>query len=207
MVTPRVHADKVGFGYAADAPLFTGLSFEIPAVGVTLVQGGESRGKSTLLKLLGGQLRPGSGTLRMNGLPLHEAALAACVYAHDPRAASWNDHTPRQFFAQMAQQFPRFDHAVVTAMLEHLQLAEHADKAMYMLSTGSKRKVSWVAALACGGELLLMDEPFASLDLTSIRKLHRLLDEWHLTQHSAWVLADYLAPDTVRLAAWIDLGD
>lgn len=210
MAKARVHAENLGFGYAAGAPLLTGLSFEIPATGVTLVQGGESRGKSTLLKLLAGQLRPGSGTLQMNGLPLHEAAQAAhttSIYAHDPRVATWNDHTPRQFFAHMAQQFPRFDHAVVTTLLEHLQLAEHADKAMYMLSTGSKRKVSWVAALACGGDLLLMDEPFASLDLTSIRKLHQLLDEWHLTQQSAWVLADYMAPDTVRLAALIDLGD
>ena len=92
-------------------------------------------------------------------------------------------------------------------MLAHLQLDPHADKAMSMLSTGSKRKVSWIAALACGADLLLMDEPFAALDLTSIRKLHQLLDEWHLTQHSAWVLADYLAPGTVRLAALIDLGN
>lgn len=207
MVTSQVQAEKMSFGYAADAPLFTGLSFEIPAVGVTLVQGGESRGKSTLLKLLAGQLRPGSGTLRMNGLPLHEAELAAHIFVHDARAARWNDQTPQQFFAQMAQQFPHFDHALVTSLLEHLQLDEHATKAMYMLSTGSKRKVSWVAALACGGDLLLMDEPFASLDLTSIRKLHQLLNEWHLTQHSAWVLADYLAPETVRLAALIDLGD
>jgi len=107
----------------------------------------------------------------------------------------------------MAQHYPGFDHAKVTALLDHLQLAEHADKAMYMLSTGSKRKVSWVAALACGADLLLMDEPFAALDLASIRKLHQLLDDWHLTQHSAWVLADYQAPASVQLAALIDLGD
>jgi len=96
---------------------------------------------------------------------------------------------------------------VVTAMLDHLQLAEHADKAMYMLSSGSKRKVSWVAALACGADLVLMDEPFAALDLASIRKLHHLLDEWPVHHHSTWVLADYLAPGSVALSAVIDLGN
>jgi ABC-type multidrug transport system ATPase subunit len=207
MSSARVYAENLGFGYDPAQPLFSGLSFAIPASGITLIQGGESRGKTTLLRLLAGQLLASSGTLRMSGLAMHEPALTAHIYAHDPRLPVWNDQTPRLFFAQMAQQYPGFDDAVVTAMLEHLQLAEHADKAMYMLSTGSKRKVSWVAALACGADLLLMDEPFAALDLASIRKLHQLLTEWHRTQRSAWVLADYQTPGTVPLAAVIDLGD
>jgi ABC-type multidrug transport system ATPase subunit len=202
-----VHAENLGFGFHPATPLITGLNFDIPAAGVTLIQGGESRGKSTLLRLLAGQLRPLAGTLHMNGLALHEPALTAHIYAHDPRAQAWNELTPQLFFAQMAQQYRGFDDAVVTALLEHLQLAEHADKAMYMLSTGSKRKVSWVAALACGADLLLMDEPFAALDLASIRKLHQLLDGWPVHHRSAWVLADYIAPGSVALSAVIDLGN
>ena len=207
MSTALVHAENVGFGYDPAQPLFSGLRFDIPASGITLLQGGESRGKTTLLRLLAGQLKPLAGTLHMNGLALHEPALKAHIYAHDPRLPDWNDQTPRRFFAQLAHQYPRFDHAVVTAMLDHLQLFEHADKAMYMLSTGSKRKVSWVAALACGADLLLMDEPFAALDLNSIRKLHHLLNEWPVHHRSAWVLADYIAPDSVALSTVIDLGN
>jgi ABC-type multidrug transport system ATPase subunit len=197
----------LSFGFEAAKPLLTGLSFDIPASGVTLIQGGESRGKSTLLRLLAGLLRPSCGSLRMHGLDLHEPALAASIYAHDPRLPDWSNLSPRLYFAQMARHYPGFDDAVVTDMLDHLELAEHADKDMYMLSTGSKRKVSWVAALACGADLLLMDEPFAALDLASIRKLHQLLSNWHLTQRSAWVLADYQAPGTVPLSALIDLGN
>jgi hypothetical protein len=43
--------------------------------------------------------------------------------------------------------------------------------------------------------------------LASILKLHQLLNDWPLTQRSAWVLADYQAPGPVRLSALIDLGD
>jgi ABC-type nitrate/sulfonate/bicarbonate transport system ATPase subunit len=207
MSTALVHAENLGFGYDPAQPLFTGLRFDIPASGITLIQGGESRGKTTLLRLLAGQQHPINGTLRMSGLAMHEPALTAHIYAHDSRLPDWNDQTPRLYFGQMAQQFPRFDHAVVTAMLDHLQLVEHADKAMYMLSTGSKRKVSWVAALACGADLLLMDEPFAALDLSSIRKLHQLLDEWPVHNRSTWVLADYIAPGSVALSTVIDLGN
>ena len=203
----RVEADQVGFGFDPAQPLFSGLSFSLPASGVSLIQGGESRGKSTLLRLLAGQLQPQTGTLRMNGLAMVEPALKPLIYAHDPRLPHWHELTPTAFFAQLAAQYPGFDDAKVNPLLEHLQLAEHAHKAMYMLSTGSKRKVSWVAAMVCGADLLLMDEPFAALDLTSIRKLHQLLAAWSQDYSSAWVLADYQAPGTVPLAAVIDLGD
>ena len=207
MATGLVHAENLGFGFAPEAPLFKGLNFVVPEAGVTLIQGGESRGKTTLLRLLAGQLQPTTGSLRMHELAQHGEAQTEKIYAHDPRGPQWNDQTPRQLFAHMAQQYPHWDHSVVNAMLAHLQLTEHADKAMFMLSTGSQRKVSWVAAMACGADLLLMDDPFAALDLTSIRKLHQLLSEWSGQHHSAWVLADYLAPGEVPLAALIDLGD
>ncbi len=215
MAAARVQATQLGFGYGTDAPLLSGLDFAIPPAGVSLVRGGESRGKSTLLRLLAGQLRPSVGSLRMHDQDLHDAALKNRIYAHifarsdvhAPRAPQRQALTPRQYFAQMAQQYPHWDDAMAAAMLEHLQLAAHADKAMYMLSTGSQRKVGWVTALACGADLLLMDEPFAALDLASIRKLHQLLDDWPLTQRSAWVLADYQAPGAVRLSALIDLGE
>jgi len=203
----RVEADQVGFGFNPAEPLFSGLSFCLPGSGVSLVQGGESRGKSTLLRLLAGQLQPLTGTLRMNGLALHDPVLQPFIYAHDTRLPRWSELTPMDFFAQLATLYPGFDDAKVSPLLEHLQLAEHAHKAMYMLSTGSKRKVSWVAAMACGADLLLMDEPFAALDLTSIRKLQQLLAGWSQDHPSAWVLADYQAPGPVPLAAVIDLGD
>lgn len=207
MPNSLVLAEDLTFGFDAAAPLWTDLCFDIPATGVTLVQGGESRGKSTLLKLLAGKLQPAAGTLRMHQRAMQDAALAPHIYAHDPRDAAWNDVSPRAFWAQMAQVYPRFDDAKAQAMAQHLQLSEHIDKAMFMLSTGSKRKVSWVAALSCGADLLLMDEPFAALDLSTIRKLHQLLGEWPEHHHSAWVLADYQAPGAVPLAALINLGD
>lgn len=207
MTTALVTAAQLGFGFASAPALFTDLNFVIPTAGVTLIQGGESRGKSTLLRLLAGQLQPGSGQLRMHGQDMHAPLLANQIYAHEPRQERWHEQTPRQFWAQLAVQYPHWDEAAAEAMLQHLQLAEHSDKAMYMLSTGSKRKVGWVAALACGAELLLMDEPFAALDLASIRKLQQLLGDWPAQHRSAWVLADYQPPGTVPLAALIDLGD
>jgi ATPase subunit of ABC transporter with duplicated ATPase domains len=201
MTKPVVSVRDLKFGF--DRPLFDTLNFDIPP-GVSLVQGGESRGKSTLLRLLAGSLHPSSGQIH------RRASLAPntpAAYWHDARTEDWNDISPRAFFAQMQQKFPTFDGAQLGAMVQHLQLSDHMDKAMYMLSSGSKRKVNWIAGLASGADLLLMDEPFAALDMASIHKLHALLDDWHHHHTSAWVLADYQAPPSVALAAVIDLGD
>jgi ABC-type Mn2+/Zn2+ transport system ATPase subunit len=92
-------------------------------------------------------------------------------------------------------------------LVDVLGLAPHIDKPLYMHSTGSKRKVWLAAALASGATLTLLDEPFAALDKSSIRRILELLQEAAQHTHRAWVVADYEAPPGVALAHTIDLGD
>ncbi len=197
----RVRVENLTFDFGT--PLFTALSFVIPC-GVSLVQGGEGRGKTSLMRLLAGDLHPASGTVQISGAAPHEPSQ---IYWHDPRSEDWNELSPRAWCAKMRARFSRFDDMEWNALAAHLQLTEHMDKAMYMLSTGSKRKVNWIAALACGADVLLMDEPFAAIDMANIQKLHALLGNWHTRKTSAWVLADYQIPGNVPLAAVIDLGE
>lgn len=79
-------------------------------------------------------------------------------------------------------------------------------KALYMLSTGTKRKVYLAGALASSAAVTLLDEPFAALDKTSSDLLLELLKEAATHPSRAWVVADYVAPRGVRLAAQIQLG-
>lgn len=201
MTLERIRVNNVTFDFGT--PLFTGLSFVIPC-GVSLIQGGESRGKTSLLRLLAGELRPDSGTVQIAGAsPLEPAQ----IFWHDPRSEDWHKLTPRSWMDQLRARFTRFDAHEWHALAAHLQLTEHLDKAMYMLSTGSQRKVNWITGLASGADVLLMDEPFAAIDLASIQKLQALLADWHRQKNSAWVLADYQAPGNLALAAVVDLGD
>jgi energy-coupling factor transporter ATP-binding protein EcfA2 len=76
-----------------------------------------------------------------------------------------------------------------------------------MHSTGSKRKVWLIAALASGATLTLLDEPFAALDKASIRSILAQLKEAAQHASRAWVVADYEAPPGVAMAHTIYLGD
>ena len=81
------------------------------------------------------------------------------------------------------------------------------DKNIFMLSTGSRRKLYLAAAFASRAALTLLDTPFAALDKISIRFALTLLAEATQDSSRLWVLADYAQPEGMTLPTMIDLGD
>ena len=204
---PVLQADGLCFAYP-QRPLFSAWATRI-APGVTLVRGGDGCGKSTLLSLLAGALPAQGGTLQIHGAALatQPEAYRAQVFWADPRSSAWEQVTPSAYFQSLIKQYPRFDAQAVAELADDLGLTPHLAKPLYMLSTGSKRKVWLAAAFASGAAVTLLDEPFAALDPASIRCVRELLTEAAGHPSRAWVLADYTAPAGVALAGVIDLGD
>lgn len=179
------------------------------APGVTLVRGEESSGKSTLLRLLAGELTASAGVLRVNGVALHEQpqAYRQQVFWADPRSETWDQATPLNYFKSLHRRYLGFDDSLIDELAAGLSLTPHLDKPMYMLSTGSKRKVWLAAAFASGAAVTLLDEPFAALDKASIGFVLVLLADAAQHPTRAWVVADYEPPGEVPLAAIIELGE
>jgi len=208
VATPVLSASNLRFGYPQRS-LFADWSCELPA-GVTLLQGGEGTGKTTLLRLLSGDLAAQAGTLQCTEITLNPSTRKAYqeqVFCTDPRSEAFEATTPIQFFVQMALRYPRMDAALAVELADELALTPHLDKTFFMLSTGTKRKVWLAAAFASGAAVTLLDEPFAALDKTSIGLVIALLEEAALHSSRAWVVADYAPPQGVSLALTIDLGD
>lgn len=177
--------------------------------GVTWVGGGEGRGKTTLLRLLAGDLLAPASTLALAGVS--EQAPAAAyrqrVFWMDPRTEAFDPISAQQFFTTTAARYPAWDAELQAHLVDALGLQPHQDKPLYMLSTGSKRKVWLAAALASGATLTLLDTPFAALDKASIGHLLEFLNAAAQHPKRAWVVADYQPPPGVPLAHTIDLGD
>lgn len=192
----------------AGSPVLNLATLQIPP-GVSWVGGGEGQGKSSLLRCLAGELvLPGShlqlGSAVLAGAP---AAYRAQVFWMEPRTTAHDQVTVRQFLQTTAARYPHWDAGLLAQLLDALDLLPHADKPLYMLSTGSKRKVWLAAALASGAALTLLDEPFAALDKASIRSILEQLQAASQSARRAWVVADYEAPAGVPLAHTIYLGD
>ncbi len=179
------------------------------APGVALVLGGDGRGKTTVLELLAGVLAPDAGRLQLGGEFLDEQpeAYRQQVFWKDPRSAAHDDLTVTDYLQSVRRAYPNFDDTVLAEVMDGLSLVPHLHKNLFMLSTGSKRKVWIAAAVASGAQLTLLDGPFASLDQASINFVLQLLTEAAKQTTRIWVVADYVAPTDVPLTTLIDLGD
>ncbi len=198
---------RLNFSYPG-LDLFQDFSTRITP-GVTLVRGGDGRGKTTLLNLLAGLMPVRDGVLELDGLRLdgEPENYRRQVFFIDPRTEAYEQMTPPEVFAALAERYPHFDHGLLPALTEGLSLTPHLEKKLFMLSTGSKRKVYLAAAFAAHATLTLLDDPYASLDRASINFVAARLDEHADDARRAWVVAMYEAPQAVRLAGTIDLGD
>lgn len=208
---PRLQITDLSFGYPG-RELFHQFSADI-APGITLVRGGDGLGKSSLLKVVAGVLAPHSGRICINGIDLQTQAThrQTHLFWMDPRSAAFDQLTPLDYFAVQRGRFVSFDDAILACGTDRLGLRDHLYKPLFMLSTGSKRKVWLAAAFASGAEVTLLDEPLAALDVPSTA----FITAWMLEAvskaadagHRIWVWADYTAPSGLPLAQVIDLGD
>lgn len=204
---PLLCASGLRFAYGTQQVL------DLPALqippGVTWVGGGEGRGKTTLLRLLAADLQAPGSVLQLQGqaLATQAAAYRQQLFWMDPRTTAHDAVPVQQFLQATAARYPQWNAAVLAQLLDALDLLPHIDKPLYMLSTGSKRKVWLAAALASGAPLTLLDEPFAALDKTSIRSILEWLQTASHGARRAFVVADYEAPAGVPLAHTIHLGD
>lgn len=198
--------DGLQFAWHGQPPLFSGLALAL-GPGVHLLRGEDGCGKSTLLSLLAGERAAQAGTLSIAGVPLQLDAMAyrQSVFWIDPHSDAFDQTNAHVAWAELAARHPAFNPALLADLADAFGLKEHAHKPLYMLSTGSKRKVWLCAAFAAGAPLTLIDQPFAALDGPSIRLLRELLAEASEHPQRAWLLADHDAPAGVSLGQVINL--
>lgn len=145
--------------------------------GLTLIRGGEGRGKTSLLRLIAAT--PG---------------LEVCW--SDPALPPEDQMRARDWLGMQAKRFPGWDSACEQEAIEGFGLEEHLDKRFFMLSSGTMRKLALVTAHASRADCVLLDLPFAALDGRSRRWLaQRLTSQARDPQGRAWLVADYDWPE------------
>jgi ABC-type multidrug transport system ATPase subunit len=202
---PVLQLKGLRFGWS-EQPLFDGLSFDIPP-GVSLVRGDDGSGKSTLLRLLAGAQNPDTGSLVIHGIPLDQRhdAYRHQVFWIDPQTEAHDALAAKGYLESLSHHYPNFNAEAMAELVGGFALGPHLAKPMYMLSTGSRRKVWLTAAFAAGTPLTLIDQPFAALDAPSIRFLRELLQDAADHPSRAWLLADHEAPEGIALKQTIEL--
>ena len=180
-----MHAENVGFSYDPAAPrLFSNLSFSVANDDRLAVIGPNGLGKSTLLKLLAGELSPREG-----GLSRHEA-LRAGFFGQAGIESLSPKHTVEE---EIGSVNPELSRSAVRNICGAMMFEEdHALKPIGVLSGGERSRVLLGKILVSPVNLLLLDEPTNHLDMESIDSLISALDTFEgavvLVTHSEMVL-------------------
>lgn len=164
--------------------------------GVSWVCGDEGTGKTTLLRVLAGEVTPNAGTVHTPDGGVFWVNLQDPEHDETTVQACWD---------RLRARYPQWRDALQDELSHALDMDTHRHKRLFMLSTGSRRKVMVIAALASGATVTLLDQPFGGLDLPSVRVIKEVLREASTHASRAWIVADYTAPQDVPLASVLSL--
>ena len=177
-----------------DTPLFADFRLDIAPGSVVALHGPSGTGKSTLLRLIAGIDRDYAGSIAIDGIPAHGAPPPGFVF-QDPRLLPWL--TARD---NIRAADPATTRETADATLARVGLADHAGAYPRQLSGGMQRRVALARALATNPRLLLLDEPFVSLDPALVDDMHQLLADIIAATGATVIFASHNAADAARLA-------
>ncbi|KVN12698.1 sulfonate ABC transporter ATP-binding protein [Burkholderia sp. MSMB1552] len=164
------------------------VSFDVYGSDRFVLLGPSGCGKSTLLKAIAGFIEPVSGSIALDGRPVHGPGPdRIVVFQEFDQLPPWKTVVENVAFPLRAAAKLSRAEARERALhyLDKVGLAAFADAYPHTLSGGMKQRVAIARALAMQPRVLLMDEPFAALDALTRRKMQeellRLWDEFRFT--------------------------
>lgn len=179
----RLELQSVSMAYFGKTVL-KNLSFSIPHGERVAVVGPNGAGKSTLFKALAGLLPISSGQILIHGLPLgiHKDCVA---YVPQREEVDWRFPVTVADVAMMGRygrigwmrRPKRRDVDVVNRCLNQMGILDLAKKPINNLSGGQQQRIFLARALAQEPHILLMDEPFTGVDVTTQEAVFKLLDD------------------------------
>jgi ABC-type multidrug transport system ATPase subunit len=154
----------------------------VPQGSVTALIGPNGCGKTTLMLMLAGLLRPDSGAISVAGhSPITDAAAVRNAIGWMPdQLGSWDNLTCLQTLTLMGRAYrekKEFARQRGLGLLQLVHLSEFADRPTRVLSRGQKQRLSLARALVHDPQVLLLDEPANGLDPRSRVELRQLVRE------------------------------
>ena len=211
MAAPAIQLDHVTFQYDSQAePTLHDINLTIQPGEKVLIIGPSGSGKSTLGNLINGLIPhafPGklSGTVKVNGNVVQDQSLAALslnvgTVLQDPDAqfVALTAGEDIAFALENSAVAPSEMHTRVKKWAERLKIGDLLAQAPQSLSGGQKQRVAMAGVLIDEGDILLFDEPLASLDPATGEVSVALIDELHQTYHVTEVIIEHRLEDVLR---------
>lgn len=196
-----IEVRAVDFAYESGRPLLRQFSWSVERGETWAIVGPSGCGKTTLLYLLAGLRRPMTGKVTIDGRPIAGPRSSTGLILQDygllPWARVWENAAlgPR-----IRGEPPARARAAAEVWLTRVGLADYVDRYPAELSGGQRQRVAIARALANDPDLLLMDEPFASLDAFTREELQESLRHLRSTRELTMVVVTHDIAEATYLA-------
>jgi phospholipid/cholesterol/gamma-HCH transport system ATP-binding protein len=190
--------------------IFDGIDIDIPRGQITAVMGPSGTGKTTLLRLIGGQLKPHAGSIKVDGLEVPNLSTTALYQLRNRMGMLFQSGallTDLTVFENVA--FPIREHTQLPeSLIRHLVLMKlHAvglrgarDLMPSQLSGGMARRVALARALALDPMMIMYDEPFTGQDPISMGVLVRLIRSFNDALNLTSIIVSHDVHETAEIA-------
>jgi phospholipid/cholesterol/gamma-HCH transport system ATP-binding protein len=206
-VLVRVRGLRFAFGPRV---IFDGVDMDIRRGKVTAVMGPSGIGKTTLLRLIGGQYRPDAGTIEVDGVNVHELSRAQLFAFRQKMGMMFQNGallTDLTIFENVA--YPLREHTVLPeSMIRDIVLMKlHAvglrgahDLMPHQVSGGMQRRIAFARAVALDPMLVMYDEPFTGQDPMSLGVLTRLVRRLNDALGLTSIMVSHDVPETLAIS-------
>ncbi len=196
-----INADKVCFGYSKDHVILKNVTFNVPKGHFFVIAGPNGVGKSTLLYLMGGLLKPRSGIIKIGPKNIHSVT-ARHLARHI--ATVRQEHTPvfdfnveqivsmgRSPYYSLLNFSTDKDEYIVNEAMTTTQISQFRYRPLSHLSGGERQRVFIARAIAQDTSILLLDEPTSFLDLKYQVGIYDLLKQMQIEKNKTIVLVTH----------------
>jgi len=183
---PSIEVSDLTVTYPNGVTAMRDASFALGPGTICALVGVNGSGKSTIFKAIMGFIRPSHGDVRLCGLPVDEALKRNMVsYVPQSEEVDWNFPVLVETVVMMGRyghmnflrRPSRTDRMKVDEALERVGLSAYRDRQIGELSGGQRKRVFLARALAQGGSIILLDEPFTGIDVNTETAIIDLLRE------------------------------
>jgi NitT/TauT family transport system ATP-binding protein len=173
---PKIAVRDVGHRFRNEVIALHDVNIEVHAGEFVCLLGPSGCGKTTLLYALAGHLEPSGGRISIDGARVKGPGPDRLLVFQEPALFPWLSVRQNLVFALRARGLSRADaEARARAFIPLVHLEGFEDALPHQLSGGMRMRVQLARALAVDPAVLLMDEPFASLDAQTRSHMHQLL--------------------------------
>ena len=193
--------------------IFDNLNLTIPTGKVTAIMGPSGIGKTTLLKLMGGQLAPDSGQVLFDGEDIHQISRShlfklrqrmSMLFQSGALFTDMNVHDNVAFALREHSQLPEtLINKIVAMKLEAVGLRGAGKLMPSELSGGMQRRAALARAIALEPELVMYDEPFAGQDPIAMGVLVKLIKELSDSLNLTSVVVSHDVDEVLSIADYV----